>query len=131
MTDAPRPVDFDARPPIPVAEYEQTVKRVNVGYDLLFTLTGCFLRALRRPELELLVVGAGGGAEIEWLAAGNPGWRLTGVDPSQDMVALAQARAERLGVGERVTLVRGAVEDLAGSARFDAATCLFVLHFLP
>jgi hypothetical protein len=39
MADVPQPVDFDARPPVPVTEYELTVQRVNVGYDLLFTLT--------------------------------------------------------------------------------------------
>jgi tRNA (cmo5U34)-methyltransferase len=107
MTNVPQPVDFDARPPMPVTEYEQTVKRVNMGYDLLFTLTYCFLRALRRPELDLLVIGAGGGMEIERFLPDNPGWRLTGVDPSQDMLALAQAKADRLGLREQVTLVRG------------------------
>ncbi len=131
MADERQPVDFDVRPPVPVAEYEQTVRRVNVGYDLLFTLTGCFLRALGRPELDLLVVGAGGGAEIERFLPDNPGWRLTGVDPSRDMLALAAAKADRLGVGERVTLVRGTVDDLPPDARFDAASCLLVLHFLP
>lgn len=131
MIDVPRPVDFDARPPMPVTEYEQTVKRVNMGYDLLFTLTYCFLRALRRPELNLLVVGAGGGMEIERFLPDNPGWRLTGVDPSQDMLALAQAKADRLSVSERVTLVRGTVDDLPTQTRFDAVTCLLVLHFLP
>jgi tRNA (cmo5U34)-methyltransferase len=124
-------VDFDTRPPMPVSEYEQTVRRVNVGYDLLFTLTHSFLRALHRPNLELLVVGAGGGAEIESLLSANPDWRLTGVDPSADMLALARAKAEHLGVLDRVTLVRGTVDELPDDGRFDAAVCLFVLHFLP
>jgi tRNA (cmo5U34)-methyltransferase len=131
VADVPQPVDFDARPPVPITEYEQTVKRVNVGYDLLFMLTVSFLRALGRPGLDLLVVGAGGGMEIERFLPGNPGWRFTGVDPSHEMLALAQAKADHLGVRERVTLVRGTVEDLPPDARFDAATCLLVLHFLP
>jgi tRNA (cmo5U34)-methyltransferase len=116
---------------MPVGEYAQTVRRVNMGYDLLFTLTHCFLRALARPELDLLVVGVGGGAEIERFLPDNPGWRLTGVDPSREMLALAQAKVEALGLRERVTLMHGTVADLAAEARFDAATCLFVLHFLP
>jgi tRNA (cmo5U34)-methyltransferase len=123
--------DFDARPPLPVDEYARTVAGVNVGYDLVFTLASCFLRALDRPNLELLVVGAGGGAEIARFLPGNPGWRLVGVDPSSDMLALAQASAERLGVQDRVELVRGTVDDLPIGRRFDAATCLYVLHFLP
>lgn len=131
MTDMPHSVDFDVRPPVPVNDYEQTVKRVNVGYDLLFTLTHCFLSALQLPDLDLLVVGAGGGAEIEHFLPGNPEWRLTGVDPSRDMLALARTKVERLGVGERVTLVQGDVASLPADTRFGAATCLFVLHFLP
>lgn len=131
MTTTPQRGDFDTQPPVPVTEYARTVTGVNVGYDLLFTLTYCFLRALRQPNLDLLVVGAGGGMEIERFLPGNPGWRLTGVDPSQDMLALAQARAESLGAQERVELVRGTIDDLPAERRFDAAACLFVLHFLP
>ncbi len=131
MTDMPQPVDFDARPPMPVTEYEQTVKRVNVGSDLVMATTRCFLRALHQPELDLLVVGAGGGEEVERFLPENPGWRLTGVDPSRDMLTLAQAKVERLGVRERTTLIQGQVADLPAGARFGAATCLFVLHFLP
>jgi tRNA (cmo5U34)-methyltransferase len=131
MTSEQQPVDFDTRPPMPVGEYAQTVRRVNVGYDLLFTLTHCFLRALEQPALNLLVVGVGGGAEIERFLPDNPGWRLSGVDPSGEMLTLAQAKAEELSVRERVTLLRGTVADLAAEAGFDAAVCLFVLHFLP
>jgi tRNA (cmo5U34)-methyltransferase len=131
MTDASQPVDFDTRPPMPVSEYEATVKRANVGYDLVFTLALCFLRALRRPALELLVVGAGGGAEIERFLPGNPGWHLTGVDPSRNMLALAEAKVDRLGLQDRATLIQGTVQDLPAGADFDAAVCMLVLHFLP
>jgi tRNA (cmo5U34)-methyltransferase len=131
MSSEQQSMDFDARPPMPVGEYAQTVRRVNVGYDLLFTLTQSFLRALDQPQLELLVVGVGGGAEIERFLPDNPGWRLSGVDPSREMLALAQSKVEELGLRERVTLLRGTVDDLATEVRFDAATCLFVLHFLP
>jgi len=116
---------------MPVGEYERTVKAVNVGYELVVTLTHCFLRSLRRSDLELLVIGAGGGIEIEQFLPSNLGWRITGVDPSEDMLGLARAKAERLAVSDRVSLVRGTVESLPTDARFDAATCLFVLHFLP
>lgn len=131
MTSMPQRVDFDTRPPMPVNEYAGTVNAVNVGYDLVFTLSHCFLRALHQPDLRLLVVGAGGGQELERFLPGNPGWRIVGVDPSQDMLALAQATVERLGVQDRVELVRGTVEELPAEQRFDAATCFFVLHFLP
>lgn len=121
MTNVPQPVDFDAHPPVPVSEYEQIVQGVNTGYDFLFTLTHAFLRAVQQSELQLLVVGAGGGAEIARFLPANPGWHITGVDPSADM--LAQAKAAHL--------VRGTVADLPLEARFDAPIRLFVLHFLP
>lgn len=124
-------VDFDKNPPMPLTEYEQTVKRVNIGYDLTFLLTECFLHALGKSDLHMLVIGVGGGAEIERFLPHHPGWKITGVDPSQQMLAQAQAKVAAFNLGERVTLVQGTIEQLAPEIRFDAATCLYVLHFLP
>ena len=123
--------NFDVNPPMSVAAYEHTVKSVNMGYEFMFTLTYACLRALQKPQLNILVVGAGGGAEIERFLPDNGGWRLTGVDPSQAMLDLAAAKADRLGVRDRVKLIRGTVDDAPGDHPFDAAACLFVLHFLP
>jgi tRNA (cmo5U34)-methyltransferase len=131
MTLPSTQVDFDKNPPMPLNEYEQRVKGVNVGYDLTFLLTECFLRALGKSDLHLLVVGAGGGAEIERFLPRNPGWKITGVDPSEQMLAQAQAKVAAFNLGDRVTLVQGTIEHLAPEKRFDAATCLYVLHFLP
>ena len=123
--------DFDTNPPVPVMEYDRAVTSVNMGYEFIFELTHAFLRALGKSDLDLLVVGAGGGAEIERFLPDNPGWRVTGVDPSREMLDLARAKAERLGVADRVTLIQGSVDDVPVDCRFDAATCVFVLHFLP
>ena len=130
MTQMPT-TDFDSNPPMPVREYEHVVKSVNMGYEFIFELAHAFLRQLGRNDLELLVVGAGGGAEIERFLPPNRGWRLTGVDPSRDMLELARGKAERVGVSDRIDLVQGTVDDVTDSRRFDAATCLYVLHFLP
>jgi len=130
MTQPSTQVDFDKNPPMPLNEYEQMVKGVNVGYDLTFLLTECFLRALGKSDLHLLVIGAGGGAEIERFLPRNPGWKITGVDPSQQMLAQAQAKVAAFNLGDRVTLVQGTIEHLAPKTRFGAATCLYVLHFL-
>lgn len=124
-------VDFDVRPPMPLAEYDQTVRQVNVGYELLFTLALAWLRSLRKPNLHLLVVGAGGGTEVTTFAPINPAWRFTGVDPSENMLALARSKVESLHVGQRVRLLRGTVDDLPATEYYDAATCIFVLHFIP
>lgn len=129
-SDLTRTVDFDSASPVPVDAYELTVKGVNVGYEVFLALAHSLLRSLNRSNLQVLVVGAGGGAEIETFLPNNPGWHLTGVDPSRDMLALAHRKAEHLDVGSRVRLVRGTIETLPADAAFDAATCLFVLHFL-
>ena len=131
MTQPPTQVDFDKNPPMPLNEYEQTVKSVNIGYDLTFLLTECFLHALGKSDLHMLVIGVGGGAEIERFLPHHPGWKITGVDPSQQMLAQAQAKVAAFDLGERVTLAQGTIEHLAPDMRFDAATCLYVLHFLP
>jgi tRNA (cmo5U34)-methyltransferase len=131
MSEVQLNADFDTSPPVPVTEYEQTVKSVNTGYELTFTLVHAYLRSLQDPNLELLVVGAGGGEEIAEFLPTNPGWQITGVDPSQDMLGIAAARAEQRGVDDRATLIRGSVDQLPEEQRFAAATCLYVLHFLP
>ena len=131
MGTPPNPADFDARPPEALAQYGAHIRRVTAGYDLVFDLILAVLNGLGIPDLSLLVVGAGGGQEIDSFAPGNPGWRLTGVDPSARMLAVAREKAGRLGVDDRVEFVRGTVDDLPPAARYDAATCLLVLHLLP
>jgi tRNA (cmo5U34)-methyltransferase len=123
--------NFDVRPPGAVADYDTTAQRVNPGYALAFELAAALLRAHCPADAELLVVGAGGGAEVRAFGAAAPGWRLTGVDPSANMLALARAKAEAAGLAGRVRLVQGTVDDLAPAARFHAATAMYVLMHLP
>lgn len=87
------------------------------------------LLAERMPQNgRLLVVGAGGGLELEDFAQVHPGRRLDGVDPSAAMLDLA---ARRLGpLSSRVTLHEGYVQD-APAGPFDGATCLLTFHFVP
>ncbi|KIG16363.1 hypothetical protein DB30_04530 [Enhygromyxa salina] len=76
----------------------------------------------------VLVVGAGGGLELQDFAQANPGWQFDGVDPSAPMLDLA---TRHLGpLSSRVTLHEGYVQD-APVGPFDAATCLLTFHFVP
>ncbi|MGO4782149.1 class I SAM-dependent methyltransferase, partial [Lysobacter sp. 2RAB21] len=69
-----------------------------------------------------------GGLELQVFAAAHPQGRLVGVDPSAEMLKLADAT---LGpVATRVELVEGYI-DTAPPGPFDGATCLLTLHFLP
>ena len=123
--------NFDVRPPVPVSDYETTAHQVNVGYELVFELATALLRAHCPGDAHVLVVGAGGGMEVQTFGPAEPRWRLTGVDPSADMLRLARAKADAAGLTDRVHLVQGTPDDLPPESRFDAATAMFVLMHLP
>lgn len=131
MSHEPRPIDWRTETTVPPDDYREKVRHYNPGYDLGFTLMRALLQAQGRPDLHTLVVGAGGGMEIEALLPENPTWRITGVDVSPPMLAKAQQTVERLALQDRVTLHHGSVADLPIDAVFDAATCVYVLFFLP
>lgn len=98
------------------------------GVDSLLQMTRVLLAERMPPQGRVLVVGAGGGLELEDLAKAHTGWQFDGVDPSAAMLDLA---ARRLGpLTSRVTLHEGYVQD-APAAPFDGATCLPTFHFVP
>jgi tRNA (cmo5U34)-methyltransferase len=75
----------------------------------------------------VLVLGAGGGLELKVFAEAHPSWAFDGVDPSAEMLKLAQRTLGPLA--SRATLHQGYIVD-APIGPFDAATCLLTLHFL-
>jgi tRNA (cmo5U34)-methyltransferase len=78
-------------------------------------------------EARILVVGAGGGLELKAFATAHPVWKFDGVDPSSEMLKLAE---ETLGpLAAQMNLQQGYVEQ-APEGPFDGATCLLTLHFL-
>ena len=76
----------------------------------------------------VLVLGAGGGLELKVFAEAQPGWHFLGVDPSAEMLKLAETTLGTLA--SRVELLEGYIDDAPDTA-FDGATCLLTLHFLP
>jgi tRNA (cmo5U34)-methyltransferase len=79
---------------------------------------------------DLLIVGAGTGAEILELGKTNPGWRFLGVDPAQPMLDLAKEKIEAAGLTDRVSLVNGFVGNLPISKLYDGATSAMIMHFV-
>lgn len=75
----------------------------------------------------LLVVGCGTGAEIERFVHAAEQWKITGVDPSPEMISQAFKNLDNF---ENVNLFQGIITDLNNSEKFGAATLLLVLHFL-
>ena len=84
-----------------------------------------------RAESELLIVGAGTGAEILELGKFNPGWRFLGIDPAKPMLNLAKEKIEAAGLTDRVSLINGFVGDLPIGKLYDGATSAMIMHFVP
>lgn len=111
-----------------VARYAEGPVRQVPGFLALQQMTGLLLAERTPDEAQVLVLGAGGGLELQALAATHPRWRFCGVDPSAEMLVLA---TQTLGaLAARVELHEGYI-DSAPSGPFDAATCLLTLHFVP
>lgn len=75
----------------------------------------------------LLVVGCGTGNEVEKFVQASEQWKITGIDPSPEMIKQA---SEKLKTYDNVTLIEGLVTDLDIEKKYDTATLLLVLHFL-
>ena len=122
-----KPFDFDAEYG---AGYDTLIRQVVPGYDDLHFAVLAALAPVPDGS-DIMVVGVGSGSELVTLGRARPGWKLTGVEPSEQMIRIALARAERAGLAERVSIHHGYVDDLPAGAAFDAATLICVLHFLP
>ena len=117
--------------PAAVARYAEGPRRNVPGYDSLLRMSRILLAERVPAHGRVLVVGAGGGLELEDMARAHSGWRFDGVDPSQPMLDLAAQRLQSAGMpGDRVALHHGYVQS-APAGPFEGATCLLTLHFVP
>ena len=113
------------------ASYDRIVSRLIPGYASLARLGVALLAAsplAGAAGSKVLVAGCGSGAELLEARTQRPDWKLTGLDPSAAMLALARAR---LGGNGAIDWYLGTVEDLAALARFDGALAVLVLQSLP
>jgi tRNA (cmo5U34)-methyltransferase len=114
--------------PDAVARYAEGPVRQVPGFHGLQQMTSVLLAESVPDEGHVLVLGAGGGLELKVFADAHPGWRFTGVDPSAEMLKLADTT---LGPrAARAHWVEGYIDD-APQGPFDGGTCLLTLHFLP
>lgn len=110
-----------------VARYTEGPPRIIPGFDALQRMTTILLAERVPTHGRVLVIGAGGGLELKNFAEAHPGWTFDGVDPSPEMLNLAQ---RILGShAARAKLHEGYTHD-APSGPFDGATCLMTMHFL-
>jgi tRNA (cmo5U34)-methyltransferase len=112
--------------------YDEGIRLAVPAYEEMHGMARHLLRSFLGESARVLVSGSGTGAEIVNLGRHNPGWRLTGVDPSPDMGGIASERIARHGLADRVEFHTGLVRDLPPpTPLYDAATAILVMHFLP
>lgn len=114
--------------PAHVARYTDGPPKMVPGYASMQRMTTLLLAEHVPEQGHVLVLGAGGGLELKAIAEAQPRWNLHGVDPSKEMLHLAE---QVLGSpSSRITLQQGLIDD-APVGPFDGATCLLTMHFLP
>ncbi len=113
------------------AGYDERIRKTFPFYETIHTAINAVLRVYLKPESEILIVGAGTGAEILELGKTNPGWRFLGVDPAPPMLDLAKEKIEAAGLADRVSFFHGFVGNLPIGKLFDGATSAMIMHFVP
>ncbi|MGQ0609915.1 MAG: class I SAM-dependent methyltransferase [Paracoccaceae bacterium] len=111
-----------------VAGYAEGPPKLVPGHRDLLRMAGVLLAEAAPADGRILVLGAGGGLEMRAYATAQPGWRLTGVDPSAAMLDIAR---QTLGdLTGRAELIDGTVE-AAPDGPFDGASCILTMPFVP
>lgn len=113
-----------------VQRYTEGPGRFVPGYATMQRMVAQLIAEKIGEDGKLLVLGAGGGLEIEAFARQHPRWRFVGVDPARAMLDAARERARACGAADRCDWMEGYAFD-APAGPFDAATCLLTLHFAP
>lgn len=82
-------------------------------------------------ECKILVAGCGTGQEISEIKRLQTSWKVTGIDPSPQMIRLAQMKLAYRENDPLLLLKTGVVSDLPPDEKYDAATLILVMHFIP
>ena len=121
-----RPMDAFSDPQA-VERYAAGPPRLVPGFADLHRMATILLSTHVPEDARLLVLGAGGGLELKAFAQAHPGWTFDGVDPSAEMLRLAERMLGDLA--SRARLHEGYIHD-APEGPFDGACSLLTLHFI-
>jgi tRNA (cmo5U34)-methyltransferase len=111
--------------------YESGIRRIVPGYEVMHDLSLNLLHNYLPPQAHILISGAGTGQEVLSYSLASPGWQITGVDPTEKMLSVAIEQVTKQGLDDRVNLIQGQAKDLPPKSRFDAATSILVMQFIP
>jgi tRNA (cmo5U34)-methyltransferase len=112
-----------------VASYDQRNAIFAPIRDALDLLMSTILSELP-TDARILCVGVGTGSELIALAQAFPQWQFTAVEPAAPMLDICRQKVEECGITSRCIFHEGYLDSLPASDSFDAATCLFVSHFI-
>jgi tRNA (cmo5U34)-methyltransferase len=111
------------------AHYDaQWAKTAPIKECLHFLLDSLFVEL--PADARVLCVGVGTGVELAHLAAKNPAWRFTAVEPSGPMLDVCRKRAAKDGFESRCDFHEGYLDSLPDMQPHDAATCFLVSQFI-
>ncbi|MEM8999556.1 MAG: class I SAM-dependent methyltransferase [Bacteroidota bacterium] len=107
------------------ANYDGFVQQWIPNYDYFMSI---FPKLLTNAnDKSLLAVGCGTGNELIALKEFDADWSILGVDPSTEMIHIAQ---QKLVAYKDIKFSIGVVSGLGEHLRFGAASLLLVLHFI-
>lgn len=120
------------------AHYDQRWEKLAPLNHSLHLLSRIILQNLAQDS-HILVVGAGTGNEIFYLAEAFPSWRFTAVDISAPMLDICRQKCETKGLSSRCEFHEGSIDTLgmhsenqgmSKEKQFDAATSFLVSQFI-
>lgn len=122
----------DFNHPRVVEGYDQHIRKLIPGYELIHLQVHAILKNLLPAQAEILVVGCGTGYELAYLAEHFPEWKFCAIDPAPNMLQQAQQHLAQLQLGHNIRFVLGDTQVLQSMPQqFDAALSILVAHFVP
>jgi tRNA (cmo5U34)-methyltransferase len=116
--------------PLEIAEYRK-MQRSIPGVDGLYAASCAIIETCVPDGGNVLIVGAGGGRELELLSASKKSLVFTAVEKSESSLDRTRAFTDALGLNERIKFVCGEIDAAPLKPLNDGATSLLVMHFLP
>lgn len=122
-------MNFDELPEH-VAHYLEGPPMFIPGYHASHAMAAAVLTQRLGADPHLLIVGAGGGVEVERFAEQLQGSRFTAIDPAESMIDLGRVTTQKVTPAERIDWH---ICDATGApdGPYDAATAFLCLMFVP
>lgn len=112
------------------SSYDQLAHQIAPAREIPYQLGSLLLGNVLPEQAHLLIVGTGTGLELITFGQQHPGWTFTGIEPAEQMAALTQQKLHQFDLQARVKLHRSYINDLDSTPEFDAASMMYVLHFI-